>query len=153
MARRPPDREASPGAIDAQTLRDLRFFQECVRRRDQSLAALFGSRRPRSALRDEIIRTAAILFGKGRTEPISYYIRACSIAGSRSSIQREIHGLGEVGLIFLRPDGNDHRYLVVVPSARLIEWSVRTLAELKVAIILRADEEGFVVKPRTGTNP
>jgi hypothetical protein len=152
MARRTPDREALPGTIDAQTLRDLQFVRDCVRRRDQSLGALFGGRRPRSALRDEIIRTAAILFGKGRTEPISYYIKACAVAGSRSSIQREVHSLGEIGLLFLRPHSDDHRYIVVVPSARLIEWAVRSLAELKVAILLRADEEGFVVKPKSETN-
>jgi hypothetical protein len=130
MPRRNPDREAVPGAVSARTIAALKLFDECADRTDIALADLLKVKRPRSPLRDQIMRRIVLCFGDGRLKPISHYERVCAGFGSRTAVQRQIHDLEWLGLIFLRHvEGS--RSIRVIPSERLIGWYEKMAEELR----------------------
>jgi hypothetical protein len=137
MARRAKDREAAPGSVGPQLLRDLLLLRDYMVKRDESLTFLFGYPIRRNPLRLAIMRGAVISLGLERLQPISYYERTYGHIGSRSAIYGEVHALADAGLIILRPSATDGRLQVVAPSERLVSWHADQAESVRDAIFER----------------
>jgi hypothetical protein len=130
MALRGPFAEAEPGSLPRQVLIDLILMRDFLDARQRAFYALFGRPLKHSALRDELIRSCVIEFGLGRSHRISYYQHHCAAFGSASAVLREVHTLKGLRVLVTKQDPENLTALLVLPTARLIDFSANKMTSL-----------------------
>ena len=134
MSRRSSLKEASPGAIDPELLRDLTILHEFFENRALLLEQLLGGTLPRSPVREFIIRLSVIEMGHGRVRTVFFYQREGRLLAGSSVFKTEIMRLADRGALVLRSDPKRPRARLVVPTERLVAFYSTQMPRLKAAI-------------------
>lgn len=130
---------AQPGSLDREVASDLALLRKFVANRERHLEALFGRQTRQSLLRDEVLRLSVVLFGVGRTETVSYYVRKCSNLGTAPSVRYVIRIMEQAGLAILDM-GKSSKSPTVHPTEKLITFYNDRIPRLRDDILRLLDD-------------